>query len=558
MASGKLSPRQKMINMMYLVLLALLAMNVSKEILDSFEIIKDKLNVSASVANGNADAFMQNMKKEINDEITNENKRVNEGLLDTLDQIKGETEKVIGLIGGHISKMMEIAQFDPATGEIGKKDEMEANYQYWMGQNDLANGGRGNGEASTLRDAMDGYNSYIAGLYNANVKDPADQIDTKPLTDKKGIDGENKSWEKHTFDAPVVGNMAILEALKLDVYEQQKELLDKLNERLGVARIKIDKVVPVDAPTATIVPAGLQFETKLYVSMSSSTVKPAFSKVSGGGTMKTSDDGSFATLTIPANGNVIPKGKKEGIQKYKALIRVPLATGGFDDLPVEGQFTVRQPEVVVRSAAVQNLYYKCGNDVTIDVPALGNLYSPKINASSAQVIPSKNDIRKFRIIPSAKKCVVAVSSLTNGKTVKIGNVNYTVIRPPKPTIELAVNNKKTSGAVPIPKTSKIQVRLVPDPDFKSNLPNDARYEVSAIKVLAQLTLGPPKTVKSQSFAGRDATKPLSISLGSSLKQARAGTKVYLEIDKIYRKNFKGEKIEERFSTVEKMLSLVVR
>ena len=43
MAGGKLSPRQKMINMMYLVLLALLAMNVSAEILNAFE-LKDKLN----------------------------------------------------------------------------------------------------------------------------------------------------------------------------------------------------------------------------------------------------------------------------------------------------------------------------------------------------------------------------------------------------------------------------------------------------------------------------------------------------------------------------------
>jgi hypothetical protein len=36
MAGGKISPRQKMINMMYLVLTALLALNVSKEVLNSF------------------------------------------------------------------------------------------------------------------------------------------------------------------------------------------------------------------------------------------------------------------------------------------------------------------------------------------------------------------------------------------------------------------------------------------------------------------------------------------------------------------------------------------
>ena len=51
MASGKLSPRQKMINMMYLVLLALLALNVSAEILNAFQVFKDKLGTSALEAN---------------------------------------------------------------------------------------------------------------------------------------------------------------------------------------------------------------------------------------------------------------------------------------------------------------------------------------------------------------------------------------------------------------------------------------------------------------------------------------------------------------------------
>lgn len=46
MASGKLSPRQKMINMMYLVLTALLALNVSKEILDSFVTINNGLETT--------------------------------------------------------------------------------------------------------------------------------------------------------------------------------------------------------------------------------------------------------------------------------------------------------------------------------------------------------------------------------------------------------------------------------------------------------------------------------------------------------------------------------
>jgi Skp family chaperone for outer membrane proteins len=51
MAGGKASPRQKMINMMYLVLTALLAMNVSAEILQSFVTIANSLQVTAEQMN---------------------------------------------------------------------------------------------------------------------------------------------------------------------------------------------------------------------------------------------------------------------------------------------------------------------------------------------------------------------------------------------------------------------------------------------------------------------------------------------------------------------------
>jgi hypothetical protein len=43
MAGGKLPPRQKMIGMMYLVLTALLAMNVSKEIINAFVVMNTGL-----------------------------------------------------------------------------------------------------------------------------------------------------------------------------------------------------------------------------------------------------------------------------------------------------------------------------------------------------------------------------------------------------------------------------------------------------------------------------------------------------------------------------------
>ena len=75
MAGGNLSPRQKMINMMYLVLTALLALNVSAEILHSFEQIGDSLRNSAFRIAGKNSEHSSDIKAHIEDEIKQNNKR---------------------------------------------------------------------------------------------------------------------------------------------------------------------------------------------------------------------------------------------------------------------------------------------------------------------------------------------------------------------------------------------------------------------------------------------------------------------------------------------------
>jgi len=64
MAGGKLSPRQKMINMMYLVLIALLALNVSKEILKAFNMIENSFESSKKNLSEKNASVMKSIAKE--------------------------------------------------------------------------------------------------------------------------------------------------------------------------------------------------------------------------------------------------------------------------------------------------------------------------------------------------------------------------------------------------------------------------------------------------------------------------------------------------------------
>ena len=69
MAGGKLSPRQKLINMMYLVLTALLALNVTSEVLDAFESLFDSLNRSSETFREKNSQLVSNITSTVEGEM---------------------------------------------------------------------------------------------------------------------------------------------------------------------------------------------------------------------------------------------------------------------------------------------------------------------------------------------------------------------------------------------------------------------------------------------------------------------------------------------------------
>lgn len=554
MAGGNLSPRQKMINMMYLVLTALLALNVSAEILEAFRSLRDSLAESAeSFAEKNKDT-QGGIKAKITEEVS-QNNRKNEYLMAVTDAVEKEANGMIAKIDVRIKKLEEICGLDPATGEMSNMKELEENYQYWMGAGgDGANGGRGAGEAFNLKKELDGFVDWANGF----VYDQKLVVDSggkkEPLFNKMCNDSKEHVWEYHTFHGkPVVADLAMMEKFKLDVQEIHSDLLGLVKAKLGSVTFKIDSLIAVDAPVSRVVAAGMKFETKLFVAMSSSDIKPEFV----GNGITTDKGGASATMTFTAPGG-FAKGQTEKEAAYHAVIKVPKTDGTIAELKVEGKYTIRKPEVVITSASVQNLYANCGNTINVDCPALGEFYNPKFTATEAQVLTSGTDKRVITIVPTGKTCVLGVSSLTNGQNIKIDDIKYKVIKPPRPEIVLEVLGKEYNGATPIPAKADCKVKLRPDSDFRNALPKDARYVIDNIDLLAQTSLGAPTKVAAFSGNGKDAAAGVSVPLGNSLKGNAPGTKIYFKIGNIYRLNFQNKRIEEQFGDRDLYIGAVIK
>lgn len=557
MATGKQSNRQKLINVMYLTLLAMLALQVDIDVLNSFTRLKSQIRAAGVESKEKNVSFRAFMKEKIEKQVVNEGKHENEGLKDTLSQIEGETSAMISLLDDHIRELETIAKFNPENGEYEAKDETEKNYQYWLGKNEEANGQRGNGEGKELRDEMNDYYRFLNDIYNSQVMDSLEEAPHLLEDPPKGFAKTRKSWEQSTFEGPVIANITSLEAFKLEVYRREKEVLDVLNVRLGAPQpFQPDTIVPITAPVARVVPAGMPFETRILIGMLSKNLKPEFN--SPNGNIRLEENGNMGMLSITADGRNIPEGKTEGVQSYTASVKVPKATGGFETLTLRDNFIVRKPEVVVTSAAVQLLYRNCGNQLNITAPALGDYYFPQVSAQGGQIRKKNNTRSIFTVIPNGNKCLLDVKSTYGGNTVQLDKIAYKVIAPPKPEVRFKVNGTTFNGYQTVPKNSRFSFWLNPDKDFKAQLPRDARYEVSSIDIKLARGLSVPTTVKTIRMSGKDATRPSRISMPSQVRQAPAGSRVYIVINKVYRINFEGKREEVPLSELVKTVGFSLR
>lgn len=434
MAGGKATPRQKMINMMYLVLTALLALNVSATILESFQTIANSLRKSAEHTSHRNEELVKRIKEAIQ-EMDNKKQLEQHHLVipTATDDVAAETNKMITMIEETIVKLSTppISEVEEEGGvkRIKNLGETEKNYIYLMKEKglDTDNNGRGAGRAKELRDALAKYvdwaNAKYEEYYNIKPK-PTKGLESKPfeylcLDPKddpripKGSDHARFTWEYFTFhDAPVISNIAILEKFKTDVNAIEAELLEVLKSKLvSVPPFTIDKLVAVDAPKSTVVVAGLPFETQIYVTAVSKKLKPTFS--SGSGKITPDKDGNTATLKINPQANF--KGSEAKIP-YSASVNVKNTDGKTENLTIKGQFTVVKPVIQVSGSKVLRLYSGCANPLTFECPQLEvpGIYFPKIEVGGGEGDVQQHPTKKkdARVVPKVgtKKCHITISN----------------------------------------------------------------------------------------------------------------------------------------------------
>lgn len=575
MAGGKVSPRQKMINMMYLVLTALLAMNVSAEILLSFQTIANSLRISAEKLDAKNGDLGDAIKGAVDKEMSGGNSK-NERLKVLVEEIRKKTNDAVGLNGieGHVQKIRSetIAGWDPVQKSLKNLSETEKNYRYWMfneqGGKDLDNGGRGAGKAKEMKDKLQEYINWANEKYielNSTKDKPFNPshkqfkyicVDPKEdSTIASTSEIKTKSWEYYTFhSAPAIANVAIVEKLKNDVRVVESDLLEIVKSKLSEVDFKPGELIAMEAPSAKVVVAGMPFENSIFVGMKANTdFKPSAS----GPNLKPDSKTGGWTIKLTADAKYIPTGKAEGEQPYSASITVSKTDGSRKTLPITGKFKVRKPEIVVKAESITIMYRDCANEIEVDVPALESLYDPEFEMTGGKLQVSPKSKKKLRVVPEANKVVITVHQKSNGSKFKLGTLDYKVIAPPKPTIAMYVNNKEFTNQ-PINTADNIKIVVEPDASFAKQLPHDAKYQIKGLTILRKEGLGSAKPISTKNASQTAEKTAISFNLLADWPNPKRGEVLYIEIKGIDRVNYADKRIEQDFGIRELTISGTIK
>ena len=269
MSGGKETPRQKMIGMMYLVLTALLALNVSKEILEAFVVMNTGLLKTDKNFEANNGLLYNSLKGQleldpVRAKVPYENSQKVKKWSDELHQYVAEIKSELIQAEEQVSK--EIADTLDLS-RVNSKDKYDNCTRIMCGET-----GTG-GKASELKEKINGFKKNLLSVLSPEAsKSTTLGLDTEDPP-RKGV--EKETWETNKFyHLPLAAQISVLSQMQTEIRNAEGTVLNELFKSIGAKTIKVDKLAAQMIPSSSVVTIGDEFSAKIFVAAFNSSMTP--------------------------------------------------------------------------------------------------------------------------------------------------------------------------------------------------------------------------------------------------------------------------------------------
>lgn len=342
---GPDSPRQKMINLMYIVLLAMLALNVSSDVLKGFTVIEQGLDRSAK----NATSQNQTLYKDIEDYLKKNPEKVKEWFVKA-QTVRLRSDALSNYVNVLKWKIVREADGDKANiNDIHDKEGTEPASFVMLAP--------GTGQGRHLTKAIDSYRALILSM----VTDPTQRkvIESNLGTSvPRNSDTVGKNWAEYMFEnMPVSASVTLLTKLQNDIRYAEGEVLHTLVANIDVHDIKVNEVSAFVIPNSQTIVRGGKFSARIVMAALDTTQRPSIyigNRLYGG------RNGLYETI-CNRTGDFTLQGFLE-MNSAQGVIRRPFMQ----------KYSVIDPAATVSATMMNVLYAGYDNPMSVSVPGVPN------------------------------------------------------------------------------------------------------------------------------------------------------------------------------------------
>ena len=528
MAGGKETPRQKMFGMMYLVLTALLALNVSSTVLDKFAFINESLERANAETSSRNSRTIEGMKSAAKDKG---NRADDLKIVAGAEELRAKTTEVVAELEGFKDKFIEITGGYTDPQKKDKKDIKGKTDYDKVGNYMMPKEEGGDGKGAEMKETLNNYVTELRGiLKKSGASDEKlaefDKIAKDASEDEyysKDPNQKGKKWSQLNFqDTPTHAGLATVSEFQANVLAYETTALEFLVQQVGLKDITFDKIRPVIMPESKYVAAGTKYKADMFIAASppANLMNQTTMTYNGENAPVVGGVGKVEFTATPGAYD------KEGNARKTIVASITLPQGGGNDTTFMDtiEYFVVKPVIQIQSQSVNALYYNCGNKLDVQVPALGNQYNPSFSAKGGDAL--KGSARgQVTLVPRSRKLTLTVSS--GGNT--IGSREFGVRDIPAPEIKVFTSQGEVNYKEGIDfNTPELFLRAIPDESFAQFLPDDAKFRIAEAEVTlvsGGLGRGSVRTGEKVNLRGMNGRK---------------GAQIVIEIKKVQRQNFRKQ------------------
>ncbi len=395
MAGGKETPRQKMINLMYLIFIAMLALNIGKEVLAAFGVMNEKFEASNEKAIDNNLAYMDGLATK-----AEENSEKYQPLYVQAEQVKKISDEYYAYLEGLKTDMLEGYEDKRDYEKMDKSDFLD---QKFFG------GDKVTPEGKKFLDWVTNYRTQVQQVLPESMSDVKAAVATRFETgDSEGKvtkgDGTKEDWLNYHYErVPMVVSLTKITAMQSDIKATEQDVLKGLLEGNLTEAVSLKNFATSLAASKSAFYNGDKYDGKIIISKTDNSSTP-----------------ERAELTL--DGRKLTEGKDYRIEAGGVQMLIGAGSPGDheitgtlffkqdgEEIPVEVKnsfATISKPNAAVIAADKMNVVYRgVANPMTISIPGIPD---NKVSASAAGL--SKRSGSKYVMNPGKGREVTITAS----------------------------------------------------------------------------------------------------------------------------------------------------